>query len=880
MGVRSFPLTPETEVAEHFHQHHQSFVANVALGSLSKNIEAGTPASSGRTSVFGQQGVPCVAKHVRPTLSFATPQEHARVSCNVSSFKAAESTGAAPLDTVAEDKAQLPGLGLAAATPFPVRPGLASAKIAAERETCKVQRRLVDSRTVTGATQPGRFPSSGQAADARLGFPSPPRPARLGNGVSADSGTMPTSTDTAFEHTSATFNESRLSSNGLSSVANGPFYQLAAVLDVGEALAISSGAHFDSLDTDHDGLLNKEQLVKLMALMNESNGLTVRVDDEAWVGLFKKYGLYSDDRDSLGFDEVFALYKYTLRVLRDKYAPKEHLRKMKVVERGCLRLKDRYEDFEFMGKGAFGKIYRCADRMTKERRVCKQIRKDRAAVPIDQCREELGMLLLLDHPHVHRVYQYIEDFNNFYIICDTCDGGELMEAIQELYMKARRVDEGWVAEVMRQLLDAVLYCHSSKPKSILHRDLKPENILLSSRGDMSGVDSPMPQIVIVDFGLSELFMHRGPDPAGHLRSGAQRILEQSNVPAGAFEFTAPEVWIRSFGPKCDVWSCGCILFMLLTGRFPFGHRLTVSQLAQSVLSQDPDWSLFRHASTGALSLCRRMLTKDDQNRPTAQECLRHPWLAQSDLSGGDIRQLRLETLSALVQFHAQSKFHHVVMNLVASELNVGQLKTVEETFRVLDGDEDGEITHEEFTAGLSSLGVSGPNIDKSIRALDMENTGTVNYVPFVAGCVDLVDDKLDHMLWKIFTMIDEDNSGEISTIELEHFLHAACDESGMSSVMHAASSPSDVERYLKSIIDPQLTASEIVARISQGDEIVSFEDLKRYMVEGACSDLFGPIRILGSSAGSEAAQAARLQKDSQQYAPENTTPPRIQSDLS
>eukprot|EP00746_Dinoflagellata_sp_MGD_P128828 gnl/MRDRNA2_/MRDRNA2_63116_c0_seq1.p1 gnl/MRDRNA2_/MRDRNA2_63116_c0~~gnl/MRDRNA2_/MRDRNA2_63116_c0_seq1.p1 ORF type:complete len:1006 (+),score=159.72 gnl/MRDRNA2_/MRDRNA2_63116_c0_seq1:90-3107(+) len=804
----------------------------------SPRINLDTPASGSRSSIRGQNGAPLYAMQVRPTMSYAMPVESNRSA--VTYFKSAQP--GALIESSSEDKQQQPVSRTTTVTPIPGASAPFSAQAVGERG------KAIDSPTAR-EMQAHRFQSSGIAADVRQ------KPNQMVSGnMAVTSGTSLPLLSSDPSQQSVTTRTSP--SNVLSNSSGGPFVQLSAILDLGDALLISSRRHFDSLDTDHDGLLGPEQLVKLMALMNESNGLTVRVDEEAWIGLFKKYGLHNDGKDALGFDEVFALYSYTLRVLRDKYAPKEHLRRMKIVQRGCLRLKDHYEDFEFMGKGAFGKIYRCADRLSKERRICKQIRKDRTAVPIDQCRVELGMLLQLDHPHVHRIYDYIEDFNNFYIICEPCDGGELMEAIQESYMKGRRVDEAWVAEVMRQLLSAVLYCHGRKPKGILHRDLKPDSILLSSRGDASGVDSPMPKVVIVDFGLAELFMHRGPDPSGHFRS-SKRIFEQNNVPVGNFEFTAPEVWVRSFGPKCDVWSCGCILFMLLTGRFPFGHRLTTNQLAQLVMSQEPDWTSFRHASTGALSLCRRMLTKDDQSRPSAQECLRHPWLAQ-DLTGGDIRQLRLETLSALVQFHAQSKFHQVVMNLVASELSVGQLMRVEETFKMLDGDEDGEITHEDLSTGLSNLGVSGPNIEKAIRALDMENTGTLCFAPFVAGCVDLVDDKLDHMLWKIFTMIDEDHSGEISTIELEHFLRTACDEAGMSNPLSAASSAGDVERYLKSILDPELTASEIVARIAKGHEVVTFEVLKSFVIAGAC-------------AGTEAVRAPRVQAH-HQYAPETTVP--------
>lgn len=114
----------------------------------------------------------------------------------------------------------------------------------------------------------------------------------------------------------------------------------------------------------------------------------------------------------------------------------------------------------------------------------------------------------------------------------------------------------------------------------------------------------------------------------------------------------------------------------------------------------------------------------------------------------------------------------------------------------------------------------------------MENSGAVSYSLFVAGCIDLVDDKLDHMLWKIFTMVDEDHSGEISTVELEHFLRTACD-GHPSPAGTGGPRLGDVERYLRSVLDPEATAGDIIARIAGDRRVISFEELKWFVLDGA-----------------------------------------------
>ena len=92
----------------------------------------------------------------------------------------------------------------------------------------------------------------------------------------------------------------------------------------------------------------------------------------------------------------------------------------------------------------------------------------------------------------------------------------------------------------------MVYCHS---KNIVHRDLKPENMLFSSQ-DENAV------LKVCDFGTSAMF-----DPKKHMK-----------VASGTAHYIAPEVIKGNYNEKCDVWSCGVIMYILLTGRMPFGGR--------------------------------------------------------------------------------------------------------------------------------------------------------------------------------------------------------------------------------------------------------------------------------------------------------------------
>ena len=128
---------------------------------------------------------------------------------------------------------------------------------------------------------------------------------------------------------------------------------------------------------------------------------------------------------------------------------------------------------------------------------------------------------------------------NFYLITEYIDGGELFDKIS----KVKQFNENDAANIMRQLLSAVVYCHNRK---IVHRDLKPENLLLESS---SRYDS----IKVIDFGTSIVF-----DPSTKMRHKY-----------GTPYYIAPEVLSRMYDEKCDVWSCGVIMYILLCGQPPF-----------------------------------------------------------------------------------------------------------------------------------------------------------------------------------------------------------------------------------------------------------------------------------------------------------------------
>lgn len=156
---------------------------------------------------------------------------------------------------------------------------------------------------------------------------------------------------------------------------------------------------------------------------------------------------------------------------------------------------------------------------------------------------EIENLRSMEHPNILSLYESFEDDVNFYIVTELCEGGELFDEVE----RRGRFSERDAIEVMRALLAAINYCHQKK---IMHRDLKPENILLESKRDFS-------QIKIIDFGASKQFTNMD-------------LIHKEFV--GTAIYVAPEVIKRAHNSQCDLWCCGVIAYILLSGQMPFWHN--------------------------------------------------------------------------------------------------------------------------------------------------------------------------------------------------------------------------------------------------------------------------------------------------------------------
>ena len=146
---------------------------------------------------------------------------------------------------------------------------------------------------------------------------------------------------------------------------------------------------------------------------------------------------------------------------------------------------------------------------------------------------------MLDHPNIIKLYEIFEDNDRYYLITELCKGGELFDEIA----KEGSFSEQKAAGIIKQILMSVAYCHD---KNVVHRDLKPENVLIDKEQNNT--------LKIIDFGTATQFKND----------------ELMKEVYGTSYYIAPDVLKkRGYNEKCDVWSIGVILYILLSGMPPF-----------------------------------------------------------------------------------------------------------------------------------------------------------------------------------------------------------------------------------------------------------------------------------------------------------------------
>ena len=253
-----------------------------------------------------------------------------------------------------------------------------------------------------------------------------------------------------------------------------------------------------------------------------------------------------------------------------------------------------------IGSGTFSTVKLGVHRITHKKVAIKILDKSKieSRDDLERIIREMQILIEMHNPFVIKVYKIYEDKNNFLIIMEYCEGGELFNYI----VKKKRLSEEESSYFFYQLINGIEYIHS---KGIAHRDLKPENLLLSKNKILK----------IIDFGLSNFY------------DGQKRL----QTPCGSPCYASPEMvkGKKYDGFNIDIWAIGVILFAMLCGYLPFeDDENDTDVLFNEIIKNKIDYPYF--LSRLSLDILQKILVSDPLKRITIEEIKRHEFYLRGE----------------------------------------------------------------------------------------------------------------------------------------------------------------------------------------------------------------------------------------------------------
>lgn len=251
--------------------------------------------------------------------------------------------------------------------------------------------------------------------------------------------------------------------------------------------------------------------------------------------------------------------------------------------------------------------------------------------------DELMILKQVDHPNIVKVFEYFQDDKNLYVIMEYLKGGSIFDKMKI----TGRFSDRESAIIIKQILSALNYLSEKK---IVHRDLKLENILFCQEEQLV--------LKIVDFGSAIHLDTYNPKTTN-------RIITSYYV--------APEVAQKDENiAKCDVFSCGVILYIMLSGSLPFKGNTDqeiIEKICKGQFNFDDHY--WKNSSGKTRALIKEMLDINPKTRPTFLQCIDSSWIkiaTKVDPSYRIDAQRLSKALNRMMNFQLLCRFRLLVLH--------------------------------------------------------------------------------------------------------------------------------------------------------------------------------------------------------------------------
>ena len=412
-----------------------------------------------------------------------------------------------------------------------------------------------------------------------------------------------------------------------------------------------------------------------------------------------------------------------------------------------------YNVIKNIGEGTFGKVDLVEHKITGMIRAMKVMKKTNIANKNNEAAvlNELNILRKIDHQNVVKIYEFYSDKDNYYLITEYCEGGDLYGATRNVHLS-----EIQVACIMYQILTALNYLHKLK---IMHRDLKPENILVSKKED-----DGLYRIKICDFGTSHLF----------------EIGEKEKNIMGSSYYIAPEVFNRKYDFKCDLWSCGVIMYVLLTKKIPFAGKED-KEIRKSIIKKRYNTEPLQIYSDYIKKLIDDLLEKKVEKRINAEKALTYNlftiYKCKEVINKINIKEMKVY-IDNIKKYKKGNFFNETAISYLIHNSELSQIDDILKLFNKFDINQKGKISFLEFYNGMCEVEEKQLNQEDVRKIFLNVDTNKNNYIEPEELVKAAIDKKIfleEKMLKFAFNFFDQDKSGLITVEDITELFKNSSD---------------------------------------------------------------------------------------------------------
>ena len=526
-------------------------------------------------------------------------------------------------------------------------------------------------------------------------------------------------------------------------------------------------------------------------------------------------------------DELYSKYNKSQTILSQGYFDgkidiKDYIKKL---DTDSL---ENYQKIERIGKGSYGSVYKVLNKNSNLIRAMKIIPKNYQK-DNEEIMREINILKNLDHPNVMKIYEFLEDDKNYYLIQEFCDEGDLESILAD---KKKTFCEFLVKFIMYQVFLAINYLHSNK---IVHQDIKKKNVsIIKFTEDKKIKDNSNTQLKVKnslkklkhmksqnitysnpienkddifirinedkeiqeEFSKTKLIKNLSNKAKEYLYELSKRTIkvidfgEAIFMPqkkkyisdiAGTINYLSPELLKGQMIKELDEWACGVLMYYLLSGKFPFDGK-TEEEIFNNIETQKLNLDIpeLKNISDDCKDLITKLLERNVTERISANKALEHNFfktgIKMKKIIGGMEKKQTEQVLNDWIKLQKsrgqtnaglfkKAVLAYMAFNFVEKE---EEKKMKNLFYKMSGGNKKFLIKKENFAKSIKEVtdSYTDEEINNLFDKLDDNKSGIIEYEEIVRGFSDREKLLNEKNMRQAFNFFDKDKNGTISWSEI------------------------------------------------------------------------------------------------------------------